>query len=318
MAIDLSGIIAAVPTPFSTDGEVARDKLSSNIGGWNQTDLKGYLVLGSTGEFPHLTFDEKLAVLETARDAIPSGKLMLAGTGDLSTRSTLEMTRRAAEIGADAAVVVTPFYYKRLLDEEHLTTHYLRVADHSKIPVIIYLIPQFSGVYLRPETIASLAEHPNIVGLKESSGDMTALRDLFKTMTQSDFSVLVGAPPILKEAMSVGAHGGVLAVACIAPAACVALERECRTAYGGRSDVLQERLSKLSRKTTVNGVGHLKAALDLVGYYGYLPRSPLPAPTEEEKREIENAIDESGLFEQTVDAMTWIESSEYSHLEYAD
>src|SRR5678816_3088315 len=112
MAIDLSGIIAAVPTPFGTDGEVARDKLSSNIAGWNQTELKGYLVLGSTGEFPHLTFDEKLAVLETARDAIPSGKLMLAGTGDLSTRSTLEMTRRAAEIGADAAVVVTPFYYK--------------------------------------------------------------------------------------------------------------------------------------------------------------------------------------------------------------
>src|SRR5207342_1855794 len=137
----------AVPTPFNTDGEVARDKLSGNIGGWNQNDLKGYLVLGSTGEFPHLTFEEKIAVLETAREAIPAGKLLLAGTGDLSTRSTLEMTRRAADIGADAAVVVTPFYYKRLLDEEQLSTHYLRVADNSRIPVIIYLIPQFSGVY---------------------------------------------------------------------------------------------------------------------------------------------------------------------------
>jgi 4-hydroxy-2-oxoglutarate aldolase len=317
MAIDLSGIMQRCP-PFGTDGEVARDKLSGNIGGWNQSDLKGYLVLGSTGEFPHLTFEEKIAVLETAREAIPAEKLLLAGTGELSTRSTLEMTRRAADIGADAAVVVTPFYYKRLLDEEQLSTHYLRIADNSKIPVIIYLIPQFSGVYLRPETIASLAEHPNIVGLKESSGDMTALRDLFRTLTQTDFSVLVGAPPILKEAMSIGAHGGVLAVACIAPAACVELERECRSAYGGRSDILQDRLTKLSRKTTVNGIGHLKAALDLVGYYGYLPRSPLPAPSEAEKREIENAISDSGLFEQTVDAMTWIESTEYGHLEYAD
>ena len=318
MAIDLGGIIAALPTPFSQDGDVALDKLRTNFDRWNLSDLKGYLILGSTGEFPHLSVDEKLSIIETARDVIPSDKLMLVSTGELSTRATVEMTAKAADRGADAAVVVTPFYYKKLLDEDHLAAHYRRIADSSRIPVIIYLIPQFSGVYLRPETIASLAEHPNIIGLKESSGDLTALKDLFRNLTRVDFSVLVGAPPIYKEALAAGAHGGVLGVACLAPNACVELDRECRSAYGGRSDALQERLARLSRKTTVNGVGHLKAALDFVGYYGYLPRSPLPAATDDERREIEDAIVESGLFEQTVDAVTWIESSEYSHLEYAD
>jgi dihydrodipicolinate synthase/N-acetylneuraminate lyase len=318
MAIDLGGIIAALPTPFNESGDVAFDKLRTNFERWNLSDLKGYLILGSTGEFPHLTVEEKLSIIETARDSIPSDRLMLVSTGELSTRATVEMTAKAADRGADAAVVITPFYYKKLLDEEQLAAHYRRVADHSRIPIVIYLIPQFSGVYLRPETIASLAEHPNIIGLKESSGDLTALKDLFRNLTQVDFSVLVGAPAIFKEAMASGAHGGVLGVACLAPNACVALDRECRSAYGGRSDALQDRLTRLSRKTTVNGIGHLKTAMDFVGYYGYLPRSPLPVPTEDEKREIEAAIVESGLFEQTVDGVTWIESSEYSHLEYAD
>src|SRR6185503_592152 len=179
MSIDLKGIIAAVPTPFSTTGEFAAEKLASNLEHWNRSDLRGYLILGSTGEFPHLTVDEKLAVIEAARNATPSHKLLLVGTSELSTRGTVEMTKQAADRGADAAVVVTPFYYKRLLDEEHLAAHYRRIADSATIPVLIYLIPQFSGVYIRPKTIAGLAEHPNIIGLKDSSGDMSTLKDLF-------------------------------------------------------------------------------------------------------------------------------------------
>lgn len=318
MSIDLNGIIAAVPTPFDESGEVATDKLAGNIEQWNRTGLRGYLILGSTGEFPHLTFDEKLAVIETVRDSTPTDKLLLVGTGDLSTRGTLELTRRAADRGADAAVVITPFYYKRLLDEEHLAAHYRRVADNSPIPILIYLIPQFSGVYLRPEIVAELAEHPNIIGLKESSGDMSQLHDVFREVKTEEFSVLVGAPTILKESMEAGASGGVLAVACLAPHACVTLEQECRSGGTGRTDNLQQRLSRFSRKTTVNGIGHLKAALDMTGFYGYLPRSPLPAPSEEDRREIEAAIEESGFFERTVDARTWIELDDFSYFEFAD
>ncbi len=318
MSINLKGIIAALPTPFTEAGELAPDKLTANLESWNQTDLLGYLILGSTGEFPHLTIDERLAVIETVRDATPPEKLVLVGTGELSTRGTIETTRQAADRGADAAVVVTPFYYKRLLDEDHLAAHYLRVADHASIPILIYLIPQFSGVYLRPETIARLAEHPNIIGLKDSSGDLPALEDLFRMVNTDEFNILMGAPTLLKQALEAGAAGGVLAVGCIAPNTCVALERSCRSGEGGRTERLQERLSRLSRRTTANGIGYVKAALDLIGLYGYLPRSPLPSPTLEQKAEIAAAIEESGFFERESETSTWTELVEPGDSEYTD
>jgi len=318
MSLNLNGIIAAVPTPFDREGEVAHNKMVSNLERWNQTDLLGYLILGSTGEFPHLTVEEKLAVIETVRGAIPPEKLLLVGTGELSTRYTLEMTRKAADRGADAAVIVTPFYYKKILTEEQLATHYRRVADNAPIPILIYLIPQFAGVYLRPETIAALAEHPNIIGLKESSGDLPALNDLFRELKATNFSVLVGAPTILYQALDAGAAGGVLAVACLAPRACVELERAWRYHDHQRANALQERLSALTRITSANGVGHLKAAMDLVGYYGYLPRSPLPTPSAAEVAEMEKAIAESGFFVKSEDGQTWIEKTEVMDLEFAD
>lgn len=318
MSINLKGIIAALPTPFAETGEFAADKLKANLGSWNRSDLLGYLILGSTGEFPHLTLDERLAVMETVRDEMPSDKLLLVGTGELSTRGTIDVTRQAAERGANAAVVVTPFYYKRLLDEEHLIAHYLRVADNSQIPILIYLIPQFSGVYLRPETIATLAEHPNIVGLKDSSGDLTALEDLFRLVNTEEFNILMGAPTLLKQSLDAGAAGGVLAVGCIAPNTCVALEHLCRSGDAGRAEQLQERLSRLSRRTTANGIGYVKAALDMVGLYGFRPRSPLPTPTEEQRAEIADAIAESGFFDREEHETTWTELVEPDHFEYAD
>src|ERR1051325_2203462 len=213
MSLNLNGIIAAVPTPFNREGEVDHDHLVNNLREWNQTDLRGYLILGSTGEFPHLTVEEKLEVMRTVRNTITTGKLLIVGTGELSTRQTIEMTRKMADRGADAALVVTPFYYKKILGEERLAAHYQRVADNAPIPVLIYLIPQFSGVYLMPETIAALAAHPNIIGLKESSGDMEALKQVFNELNANasapEFNVLVGSPMILQQALNAGAAGGV-------------------------------------------------------------------------------------------------------------
>lgn len=316
MSLNLNGIIVAVPTPFNSDGEVAHDKLIHNLEQWNRTDLLGYLILGSTGEFPHLSEAEKLAVVETVRGAIPPEKVLLVGTGELSTRQTLESTRLAAERGADGAVVVTPFYYKKVLEEEHRAEHYRRVADRAQIPVLIYLIPQFAGVYLLPETIAALAEHPNIIGLKESSGDLQALKDTFRHLGGREFNVLVGAPPIFHEALEAGAAGAVFAVAALAPRACLAVEQAWRRGETERAARLQDRLAALARKTTAAGVGHLKAALDMVGLYGYLPRSPLPAPTAGERAEIEQALAESGFFTRAGDGQ-WLEN-EYFDFEYAD
>ena len=317
MSLNLDGIIAALPTPFNYDGEVDHEKLKSNLNHWNQTDLLGYLILGSTSEFPHLTMDEKLALVETVRGAMAPEKLLLVGTGELSTRQTIEMTRRAHDLGADGAVVVTPFYYKKILEDEHHEAHYRRIADHSPIPVMIYVIPQFTGVYLMPETIASLAEHPNIIGLKESSGDLSALKDLFRELKTNEFNVMIGGPAIFTQGLELGAAGAVFAVASLAPNACVAIEHAHRHNNFERAEELQNRLTKLARVTAASGVGHLKAAMDLVGMYGFLPRSPLPAPTATEIDEIEKAIAESGFFEKSEDGH-WAELGNLIVPEFAD
>src|SRR5215510_433228 len=317
MSLNLKGIIAALPTPFNFDGEIDHEKLKSNLEYWNRTELLGYLILGSTGEFPHLTTDEKLAVIETVRGAMAPEKLLLVGTGELSTRQTIEMTKRAHDLGADGAVVITPFYYKKILEDEHLEAHYLRIAEKSPVPVLIYVIPQFAGVYLLPETIGRLAEHPNIIGLKESSGDLSGIRDIFRELKTGDFSVLIGGPSIFREGLELGASGAVFAIAPLAPNACVAIERAYRHGNHGQAEDLQNRLTKLARVTSAAGVGHLKAAMDLVGLYGFLPRSPLPVPTDDEMGDIEKAIAESGFFEKNEEDH-WVEKSDLFAPEFAD
>ncbi len=301
MSLNLNGIIAALPTPFGYDGEVDHEKLRSNIESWNRTDLLGYLILGSTGEFPHLTTDEKLAVIETTRSAMSPEKLLLVGTGELSTRQTVEMSRKAHELGADGGVVITPFYYKRVLEDEHHEAHYRRVADNSPMPILIYMIPQFAAVTLMPETIARLAEHPNIVGLKESSGDIAGLKQLFRDLNSPEFSVLVGSPAILCQGLEAGCSGAVLAVGSLAPHTACRIEQAYRRGEREQADQIQKRLAALARVTAASGVGHLKAALDFTGRYGFLPRSPMPIPSEAELADIEKAIEESGLFERTAD-----------------
>lgn len=307
MAFNLNGIIAALPTPFNAAGEVDHERLRSNLAAWNETDLLGYLILGSTGEFPHLTVEEKTAVMETVRDSIPPEKIFLVGTGELSTRQTLEMTRRAHDFGADAAVVITPFYYKKILHDEQHEAHFLRIAENAPLPILIYLMPQFAGVYLMPETIARLAEHHNIIGLKESSGDLPQLKEIFRELRTPDFDVLVGSPTILTEGLEAGASGAILAVASLAPHACVAAESAYRQGNFERAEALQRQLATLARATTAGGIGRLKAALDRVGLYGYLPRSPLPAASAAEQAEIETAITECGLFRRNDDG-SWVET----------
>lgn len=316
MTLNLSGIVAALPTPFGQTGEIAHDKLVGNLQQWNQTDLLGYLILGSTGEFPHLTTDEKLSLIDTVKANLPYDKLLLVGTGEMSTRQTIEMTKKAADRGADGAVVVTPYYYKKILHDEHHAAHYQRIADNSPIPVLIYLIPQFSGVYLMPETIAELAQHPNIIGLKESSGDLESLRHLFNELGTREFNVMLGAPMLLTEGLSLGATGGIFAVASLAPRACCEALRSYKWGDQERAARIKERLAGLAKAVAVPGVGHLKAALDLCGMYGFLPRSPMPFPDDAEREKIEQAIMESGFFARVDDGHPWQERDDLREVEF--
>lgn len=293
--VSLAGAYPPIPTPFGPDGQVAHDQLTSNLRRWCETSLDGFVVLGSNGEYVFLSEEEKLAVWATARKAIPQGKRFIAGTGCESTLHTIQLTVRAAELGADAVLVVTPNYYKSRMDGPALVHHYRAVAEASPIPVIIYNVPAFTGIDLSAEAIAMAAEHPNVIGVKESSGNLPKLADIIR-LSPPGFQVLAGSASFLYPAMCTGAVGGVMALASVAPEACAKLYRLSKEGQHEEARRLQLRLLAPNAMVTSRfGVPGLKYALDLVGYYGGLPRPPLLPLTEAQREEVRRVFQEAGL-----------------------
>ncbi len=283
------GVFPPISTPF-TDDEVAHDKLAENIARWNRTGLAGYVVLGSNGENVYLSEEEKKGVIRTAREAIPSGKSLIVGTGRESTRLTIESTRRAADLGADGALVVTPSYYKGQMTTEALYRHYVSVADASSIPILVYNVPKFTGLNIAPALAARLGEHPQIAGMKDSAGNIGQLIEIIR-LAAADFEVLVGNAPTYFSALGVGAVGAVLALANVAPRECVAIKELFDRGELDEARALHFRLMPVGRAVTSQfGIGGLKAALDLLGYYGGQPRPPLFYPNSEEVEEIRGIL----------------------------
>ena len=293
--LSLSGVYAPIPTPFDADGAVAHDRLAENIARWNQTPLAGLVVLGSNGEYVYLSDQEKLEVLKTARQAIPKDKLFIAGTGCESTRCTLKLTEQAAAIGADAAVVITPSYYTSRMDAAAMRRHYLELAERSPLPILIYNMPAFTGIDLSAATVVELAQHPNIVGIKDSSGNVVKLGDIIRA-APSDFNVLAGSASFLYPAMVLGAVGAVAALANIAPEQC---HRIYRYALEGRhKEARQLQLKMIPPNTAVTarfGVPGLKQALDWSGYYGGPSRSPLGPLDEAQQAALRAILVEGGI-----------------------
>ena len=209
--MQLEGVIAALTTPFAGDGSVDRAHLRSNVEKYNSTALSGYVAVGSTGEAAFLSLEEAELVWATVIEHAAASKIVIAGTGAEGTAETIDRTRRAAALGYKMALVRTPSYYKPMLTSEVIYEHYRRVADASPIPILIYSIPQFTGVTVAPETVARLAEHKNIAGIKDSSGIVERAAETVR-LTPKDFTVLVGSPAILADAMEVGARGGIIAL----------------------------------------------------------------------------------------------------------
>jgi 4-hydroxy-2-oxoglutarate aldolase len=273
--VSLSGIYPPIPTPFDTEGAVAHDRLAENIAKWCRTPVAGLVVLGSNGEFTYLSDQEKLEVLTTARDVIPKGKLFIAGTGCESTRSTLQLTEQAAAIGADVAMVITPHYFKSKMDAAAMRRHFLEVAERSPLPIAIYNVPANTGVDITADTIVELAQHPNIVGIKDSTGNVVKLGEIIRG-APSRFQVLAGSASFLYAAMVLGAVGGVAGLANIAAGQCCQLYDLAKEGRHEEARQLQLRLIPPNAAVTTRfGVPGLKLALDWVGYYGGPPRSPL-------------------------------------------
>jgi 4-hydroxy-2-oxoglutarate aldolase len=273
-------------TPFETDFSVATAALTGNIEKFNLTGISGYVVLGSTGERVHLNEREYGHVVEVARKATDLS--FIVGAGQQSTMGTIDEVKKAAELGADAVLVITPNYYRSAITQEVLVGFYTAVADASTVPVLLYSMPALTGIKIEPHTVAQLSEHPNIVGVKDSSNDIERFAETRK-LCPEDFAVLTGNGTVFLDALKAGATGAILAVGCVAPEFCLEIFRRYRN--GEVCDELQSKLTPLAAAVTTRfGIGGLKAALDLVGYSGGEVRAPLSTPGAEAREEIKNLL----------------------------
>lgn len=281
----LSGVIPPITTPFEK-GNLALDRLKENFNRWNKTGLSGYLILGSNGEAVYLNEREKVKVMEASREAIPKSRVMIVGTGAESTQETIHFTNQAAKVGADFGLVVTPSYFKGSMRPQLLYDHFIAVAESSKIGILLYNVPQFTGINLDAEVVAKLSFHPNIVGIKDSSGNIGQLNDIIH-LSKKGFAVFVGSAPVFFPALCVGAAGGILAVANVVPDLCVQIQNLFKKGKLEEVRSLQNRLTPLAKAVTVKyGIGGLKMAMNLAGYFGGEPRLPLRKPGAEVEEEL--------------------------------
>ena len=299
--MDLSGVFPALTTPFAGDGTVSLGDLKHNIQQYNQTGLAGYVVIGSTGESVLLKKSEIEEILATVKEATAPGKKLIAGTGAESTAETIERTKRAAELGYDVALVKTPYYYKPSYKPDVLIGHYRRVADASPIPVMLYSVPQFTGIALEPPEVLALADHPNIIGIKESSGNVQRVAEIIASLRPASvqrvaenlvvvppaFQVLVGSAASIYPSFAVGARGAILALASALPEKCVAVYELFRQGNHEKARELQALLLVASKLIVSEcGIAGVKYAMDQRGYRGGVPRLPLLPLQEEQKKRI--------------------------------
>jgi len=288
--VDLSGIFPALTTPYREDGTVALDLFKANLARYNQTGVAGYVVLGSTGESVLLTASESESLLVAALEAAIPGKLPIAGTGAESTAETISRTKRAASLGYKVALVKTPYYYKPAYKPEVYLRHYRAVADASAIPILLYSVPVFTGVSLETPEIVALADHPNIIGMKDSSGVIQRIVEVVG-QAPKQFQMLTGAAGVLYPALVSGARGAILALASPLPEKCVELFNLCMRGQHADAQALQPLLAAAT-KTIVSeaSIAGVKYAMDLRGFHGGLPRLPILPLGEEKKRQIAQVL----------------------------
>lgn len=294
MGKTIAGIFPALTTPFEK-GRLSIPALKSNIERYNRFDLCGYLVLGSTGESDLMDEKEGLSAIEAVRNAARKGKIIVAGTGMSSTRATIRFTNKAAEAGADFGLVVTPFYYKGQMTAKVLGEYYREVADHTKVPILMYNVPKFTGLDLPLDTVLSLAEHPNIAGLKESSGSVAFVSEIMKNVP-AGFAVLQGMGSVLFPSLAMGVKGAILAVAVMAPGETVEIYRLVQARQYGKAKEIQFKILTVNQKIVgFYGIPGIKCALDLLGYAGGDPRPPLKPVGEEARAAIRKILEEAHL-----------------------
>jgi 4-hydroxy-2-oxoglutarate aldolase len=288
--MDLSGIFPALTTPYREDGSVALDFFKANLARYNQTGLAGYVVLGSTGESVLLSSAEADSLLAAGKEAAAPGKLLIAGTGAESTAETIARTKRAASFGYNVALVKTPYYYKPAYNPETYLRHYQSVADASPIPVLLYSVPIFTGVTLETPEIVALGQHPNIIGIKDSSGVIQRIVEV-AAQASKNFQILTGSAGVLYPALACGAKGAILALASSLPEKCVELFELSTNGRHAEAQALQQHLALASKAIVSDGgIAGVKYAMDVRGYHGGPPRLPLLPLAEAKKPRIAQLV----------------------------
>lgn len=292
--IKLDGIFPPIPTPFK-GGRLALGALAENVEKWSRTGIRGILALGSNGEYVYLSDKEKKQVVETVVEAAGKDQVILVGSGCESTAETIRLTSECAELGAHAALVVTPGYYGGRMTPAALVNHFETVADRSPIPILLYNVPKFTHVNMTVETVRTLSSHPNIIGMKDSTGNVAQLGE-FLNQVEEGFDLLVGSAGALFPALGLGCTGGILALANVAPEACVKIFRLTAEGEHHEASRLQLKMIPVNKAVTATfGIPGLKAALDMIGYFGGEPRSPLLPVGEEEREAIRRILVEAEL-----------------------
>ena len=288
------GIFPPITTPFQDD-KVAYDKLAENINKYNTKNLAGYVVFGSNGESVFLSKEEKLKMISTVREHTIAEKKIIAGTGLESIKETISLSNEAAKNGADYALIITPSFFKSAMNHDAFMEYYSIVADSISIPVIIYNVTKFTNVNLEVETLTELAEHSNIVGLKNSTENIAQLSEsIYKT--PKDFFTLAGTGSVLLSALSSGAVGGVLALANVAPDECIAIYDLFNQGKLEEAEEIQKRMLAVNRAITATyGVAGLKSAMGHLGYYGGLPRKPLQPLASNHIKNLKAILSNAGL-----------------------
>jgi 4-hydroxy-2-oxoglutarate aldolase len=291
MIRQLRGVFAPVVTTFHpTTGELDVAAFSANGAAHLAAGMDGLVVTGSTGEAALLDQAERSALIDAARAVVPSDKLLFVGTGAESTRTCLAQTRDAARRGADAVLVVAPHYYSAAMTIDALRQHYRRVADESPVPVVLYSIPKYMHFAIPAELVAELAMHPNVIGIKDSSGQRDLLTAYLAAQSPS-FSVVTGNAQLFQHAMQSGARGGILAGALFAGGLAIDIYRAVLAGDDSTGNAAHARFSPLGAKIVGElGVPGVKAAMDAVGLHGGPVRSPLLPVSPAQRAAIEELL----------------------------
>lgn len=295
MSKRFTGVFTPIATPFTSDDTLDEKGLATNVKRWMTTPLTGLVVLGSNGEAPQLDDDEADRVVEIVRNGVPQDRTLIVGTGRESTKATIAATRRAADLGADAALVRTPSFFKSQMTTEVFIRHYAEVADASRIPVLLYNVTMYTAVTLPVDAIEQLSAHPNIVGIKESGNDLLYISECINR-TPDDFTFLAGSATTLFQSLCAGADGAVLALAALLPDECIEMVKLVKQNRITDARELQRKLTPIARSIGGGfGITGLKTALDLLGFTGGLPRPPLRPASKQIADTIRGQLDALGV-----------------------